>query len=104
MQVALREHLIETGEDEHNARSSCIRQAVGKDREVLKQTFVEGIRMLLVSSCDCRLEVTHWMVEALWKEGTGPELVEWFFMEAENQVLEVDEGEAKDVERMFGSR
>jgi hypothetical protein len=44
------------------------------------------------------------MVVVLWKEATGADVVEWFFMEAENQVLEADEDEAEEVRRIFGSR
>jgi hypothetical protein len=104
VQVALLQHLIETVRDGRNARSSTILQAAGKCREALKQTFVEGVRRLLEVSCDRRLEVTHWMVVVLWKEATGADVVEWFFMEAENQVLEADEDEAEEVRRIFGSR
>ena len=104
MQVALRQHLIETGKDEPNAQRSTIQRAAGKVGESLKQAFVEGIRVLLDDSCDRRLEVTHWMVQRLREEATSVDLVEWFFREAESQVLEADESEAKEVERMFGSR
>ena len=104
MQVALRQYLIETGKSEPNASSSTIRQAGGKGREALKQAFVEGVRMLLEISGDRRLEVTHWMIEVRWKEAMGADMVEYFFIEAENQMLEAEEDEAKAVERMFGSR
>jgi hypothetical protein len=104
VQVALQQHLIETGKDEPNAQRSAVQRAAGKGREALKQAFMEGVRILLDASCDCRLEVTHWMIGRLYEEATSADVVEWFFTEAENQVLEADEDEAKEVERVFGSR
>jgi hypothetical protein len=107
VQTALRQYLLETGKDELHAQHSTMQQAARYDTGRLKQQFMEGVRLVLEASGDRRLEVMHWMLGRLWEdraEVTGVEIVEWFFVEAEHVIMEADEDEAKEVERIFGSQ
>jgi hypothetical protein len=105
--MALRQYLLETGKDELNAQQSTMQQAARYGTGRLKQEFMEGVRIVLEASGDRRLEVMHWMFGRLWEdreEVTDIEIVEWFFVEAEHVILEADDHEAEEIERIFGSR
>lgn len=62
---------------------------------------------MLEASCDRRLEISHLMVGMLWEDREdvkSADLVEWFFREARMLADEMNEGEAKELTRIFGLR
>lgn len=107
VQEALQLYLLEKGEDNSIFAQCTVAQAVHGGKQWLRKVFVEGVSILVEGSCDRRLETSHWVMGMLWEdreESNGMEMVEWFFEEARQQVLEMEEDDAKEVARMFGSQ
>ena len=77
-------------------------QAAAKSPQALKRVFEYGVRALLNASCDRRLEISHWTVSTLQREGKASDIMEWFFIEAESQMLEAGDEDVELIGRIFG--
>ena len=103
VQSILRHCLLDPGKNTHSAKRGSIYLAANKGREVLRLVFEEGVRRIVQASCDRRLEVMHWMVDKAQQESSMA-VVEFLLLEAEHQIGEAEENEAKELVRLFGSR